>query len=147
MHNEYKREGPSRRRVKRDFGAEIKSMAKLSGRDIFPDVKIKKKRKKETKPRKAYDRAEDRDRPEIMKRMRRDGWVLKRVEPFTKGEFCLGDCWGELPKQNVMGWVEFKSETGKLSKDQAEFRDRCYLAKVKYWVVRLSEDGYTMKQI
>jgi len=95
-----------------------------------------------------YDRAEDRDRAEITKRLRKDGWRVTYVEPhgrYKKDEgFNLGDTWLENDKMTLSGWGEYKSNIGKLKPGQKKFKDRCHRHNVKYWVIRLCEDGYKM---
>lgn len=98
-----------------------------------------KKRKAETKPRKAYDREEDRVRPLLAKLLEKHGWILRRVEPYCnygdKG-FNLGDWWGHNPGLKIMAWIECKSMDGDLTEGQKKFRKDCKECSQPYYVVR-----------
>ena len=97
-----------------------------------------------------YNRQEDKDRPEIARRMRRDGWELWRIEPYGKvGKkgFGWGDFWVHHHSQRMMGWVETKSATGTTQKIQEQRARESYECGVHYWVVRLDGEGYRMERI
>lgn len=104
-------------------------------------MKVRKPRAKGYK----CDRKEDRDRPEITRLLRKDGWVVTYVEPrgiYKKDEgFNLGDVWLKHIKMGTDGWGEYKSSIGKLKPGQIKFRDDCKLCNTKYWVIRLDGNG------
>ena|SRR3990167_806995 len=111
-------------------------------------VEVKKPRKRPSGL--TYNRQEDKDRPEIAKRMRRDRWELWRVEPYGKvGKkgFGWGDFWAHHRSQRMMGWVEAKSGTGTIQEIQKQRAADCYDCNVHYWFVRLEGEGYKMEAI
>ena len=115
-------------------------MGRIMGKDILPDVKLRKPRAKETQPRKAYDRAEDRLRPLIRTELRRLGYVVRRVEPAVSGEFGLGDFWVMNERKKWAGWIEVKTEKGRLEDEQKEIQRLCLVCGVNYRVVRSVEE-------
>lgn len=104
----------------------------------------KKKRAKETKPRKEYDREEDRIRPLIIEVLRKNGWKVARVEPAFRGKFGLGDTWISNRRIKMAGWCEIKSAIGEQSDDQIEFEEDCKICNVNYWLVRSEEEADTL---
>ena len=96
------------------------------------------KPKKVRKPRATgykCNREEDRIRPLIIKALRKHGYKVWRVEPSFRGKFGLGDLWVMHPR-GVAAWVEVKTPTGILSKDQMDFQELCLKCRVHHLVVR-----------
>lgn len=98
-------------------------------------AKPKVKRKAETKPRKPYDRAEDRLRTEIVLALRRAGCNVFRLEPATRGKWGLSDLLVFTPKDKML-FVEVKTDLGIISRDQAEFKVLCNRSDEAYCIVR-----------
>jgi len=123
-------------------GQLVKGFAKVFGKDVLPDIKIRKPRAKETKPRKEYDRAEDKLRPLIIKEFRRLGYVVYRVENSISGRrnSGLGDLFVLHVGKGFSAWVEIKTEIGVLSDVQRVFRSLCDQTNTKYVVVRSVEE-------
>lgn len=112
---------------------------------VIPAPKKRKARAKGYK----VNRQEDKDRPEITKRLRRDGWKIRFVEPHGRskdGDFSLGDVWMSNARMKQAGWGEYKSSSGRLKAKQKLFRDDCCRDGVNYWVIRLMGDGYSMTE-
>ncbi len=98
------------------------------------------KRKAETKPRKAYDRAEDRLRTEIIKALRKRGATVFRLEPSFRGRWGVSDLLVFTPKDDMI-FMEVKTLNGIMSEDQNTFLRLCMLSFVRYEVVRSVEDA------
>jgi len=125
----------------KDNPLHLKSMAIITtGKDIFPQIKFPKKRKKRgraTVPNKAPETAL---RLDIIKYLRVHGCSVFRIEPAVRGKFgcgdlfvfCLGSKWG--------GWIELKSWKGSLSHSQVAFQNMCGETGINYIVVRCRMD-------
>jgi hypothetical protein len=108
-------------------------------------VKPKKPRKPKATGYK-LNREEDHVRPLLQKLLERDGWVLKRVEPYGyygKKGFSLGDWWGHHKKLRKMAWIEAKSIHGLLKPGQEEFRRDCIECGQPYFIVRPTDHDVT----
>lgn len=101
----------------------------------------KKKRKQESKPRKAYRREEDIIRTDIVKALRKKGIFVRRLEPSTRGKFGVSDLLVINKRRCLFTFVEVKSPTGQLSKDQIEFKNLCEICNIPYVVVRSVEQA------
>lgn len=109
---------------------------------IFDGIKIRKSRKKEIVPRETYRRDEDKFRNILIKYLRESGCRVIRVEPSFRGDFSLGDLWVSCLRTRWAGWVEAKSNIGKLSPGQIDFQEICKLCGVRYIVARDLVDVY-----
>ncbi len=128
------------KKPKNGWGAYIKSLAALNGKNIFPEIKLPRKsfqRKKETRPRK---KEEAEFRTELIKYLRKKGCEVFRVEPAVRGKFGLGDLWVFCERTKWGGWVETKSLAGTLSEDQKEVVRLCDICKINYIVARKLDD-------
>ena len=128
-------------------GQLIKGYAKVFGKDVLPNVKIRKVRAEETEPRKKYDRAEDKLRPLIIKEFRRLGYATYRVENSISGRrnSGLGDLFVLHVGKGFSAWVEIKTPIGVLSDVQRVFRSLCDQTDMKYVIVRSVEDVKEIK--
>jgi hypothetical protein len=75
------------------FGQNIKAMVKIMNPsvEVFPEVKMPRKRRVETKPRKKYDNPEARLRNEIIKYLRGKGCKVFRIETGVIHQLGLPD--------------------------------------------------------
>lgn len=123
-------------------GQTIKALAKVMGKDVFPDIKLPKPRKeraKETQPRK---REEAEFRQEVIKYFKNNGIKYRRIENAIWGKHGndLPDLWVVYLPTNWAGFVELKSFAGRLDEGQIEFMNDCLACGVKHIVARTIED-------
>lgn len=100
-------------------------------------MKARKKRAKETRPR---NRPEDAFRRELIDYLKRQGVIVRRVEPAVRGVFGLGDLFVFNLKTRWAGWIEIKAPMGRLSDDQKEVKSWCNICGVKYIVAKTLDD-------
>lgn len=134
------------RRPKPNWPIYIKAMAKIQGKDILPEVKLRKSRAKETKPRKEYDRAEDNLRPLVIDALRRMGCKVMRVENSIAGKNNTGisDLLVFYVPKRFFAFVELKTEKTDLTGKQPEFREHCDKCGIRYIVIRSIEEAKAM---
>jgi len=136
-----------------DHSVYIKTFTKAhAGKDIMPEVTVPKQRKKkivgQSVARGKYNRQEDKDKPEIMKRMRQDGWECWIIEPvgrYGKKGFGWGDLWLHHKWLRLMGWGEVKSMAGRLSDKQEQRQKECKECGINYWIIRVEGEGYILE--
>lgn len=126
--------------MSKDWGVYIKSMAKVHGKDVLPEVKLRKPRAKETKPRKEYDLQEARFRRDVIRHLRKKGCVVKRIENSINSSHSIPDLWVFCPEKQWGGWVELKSEKGIIRDGQTEFAVLCRKTKVNHIFARSIDD-------
>lgn len=99
------------------------------------EVKQRKKRAKETKPR---EQPERNLRNDIIKELRKKGIKVMRVENSITGRHNTGmpDLWVVNIFKNKAGWMELKSDKGILTGNQPQFRNDCLRCNVNHWIVR-----------
>lgn len=107
---------------------------------IFKGVKMPYKRAKETKPRKEYDLAEARLRKEVIKKLRSRGYKVWRIETAVMGQLGLPDLLIMKIGGGQGAFIELKTPTGYLSKEQIEFQSLCDRNRMYYYVVRSIDD-------
>ncbi len=105
---------------------------------IFKGVKMPYVRAKETKPRKEYDRSEDRLREKIVPILKKKGFWVKRVETMAHG---FGDLFIMHRSGKLAAWLELKSLVGKQRDSQVEFEKLCLLNKIPYLIIRTEEEA------
>ena len=138
-------DGPGAKK-KTTHAQEMKAIAFVMGKDIFEDVKMpRKKRMKETKKRKKYDRAEDRLRVNVLREYRRQGCTIYRIENGLPGYKGIPDLWVFNPRTGWGGWVELKTDKGVMSKHQLKFQDLCKKTNVNHVV--LNETKFLKKTL
>lgn len=93
------------------------------------------------KPRKPYDRAEDRLRPLIIKALRSRGFKVFRVEPFSSGYSGMADLWVMRMNGGLASWIEIKTPAGVQSPEQKLFQELCEANLIKYIIVRSVEEA------
>lgn len=104
---------------------------------IFKGVKMPYKRSKEVRKRAHYKLDEAKLRVDVIKELKKQGFVVKRIETLASGipdlvVMHLGGGWG--------GFIELKTPIGVMSDEQLRFKDLCALNKVNHMVVRSVED-------
>lgn len=122
------------------YGVYLKTMAKGIGKDILPEIKLPIKRKPRviTKP---YNREEDRLRPLIINALRKRGFKVYRVEPFTRGYSGMADLWIMRMNGSMAAWVEIKTSSGIQSEDQKFFQELCEANLIKYLIIRTPQEA------
>lgn len=118
-----------------DFTKQIKAMKQIYG--LIPKDKPRKKRVI-TKP---YNREEDRLRPLIINALRRRGFKVYRVEPFTRGYSGMGDLWCMRMNGGMACWIEIKTDKGVQSEDQKMFQELCEANLIKYIIIRSVQEA------
>ena len=115
-----------------------KRMNKLVDFMAGKEIKVRKKRKKETKPREQPEREL---RNEVIKQLRKRGCIVWRIENSIGGRSVgLPDLLIFNPNKNFGAFCELKSGRGVLSKQQKYVRELCLQCGIKHYVVReLSE--------
>ena len=106
--------------------------------DIFKGVRMPYKRSKEALTRKPYDLAEARLRKEVVKELKKQGFIVKRVETLSRG---FGDLWLFHAAGRWCGWAELKTPTGRLSDEQKKFQELCGINGINYVIIRSVEDA------
>lgn len=104
-------------------------------------IAINKRASKEYKPRSPYNREEDRLRPLIIQALRKRGFKVYRVEPFTRGYSGMGDLWCMRMNGSMACWVEIKTNTGVQSEDQKMFQELCESNLIKYLIIRTPQEA------
>ena len=125
---------------------ELKAMAsamnpQIIKSSIFKGIKMPYKRSKETKPRKIYDLAEAALRKDVVKELKKQGFIVKRVETMAPG---FPDLWASKITGGWAGWIELKTPSGRLSKEQIKFKEMCALNNINHMVVRYVDDVKNM---
>lgn len=110
---------------------------------LLGNIKPKVKRRVEDKPRKPYDRAEDRLRTEIVRELKAIGCKVWRIEPSFRGRFGLGDLYVITRSPTLIHiWLEVKTKKGKQTKDQELFQVLCDSScNAYYYIVRSVEEA------
>lgn len=121
-----------------NWGPYIKSLAKINGKDILPDVKMPRKKRSDIgKSRSFYDLKEKRLRKEVIKYLRKKGCKVFRIENSICGINNIG-----IPDllffHDIKGmvWCELKSLYGVLSPEQESFRKLCLQSNINHLVVK-----------
>lgn len=116
----------------------LKAMAKLNGKECLKEVPAmrnpRKKRKKETEPRKQPERE---FRNKAIKWLRSNNCIVYRIENSIQYNVGIPDL---LVFAQQQWWVELKSPIGNLSAEQYEFRQRCLRVGINHLVARDIED-------
>ena len=137
----YKREGLNQSRKKPDWKKQIKAMkAVIEGKE----VKVRKKRAKETKPR---NQVEAGFRKDVFKWLKKYADDYKRIENSLHGKHSRA-----LPdflffKNNVFYFLELKG-TGDLNDEQRTFKERCLKSGINHitaWSVDDIEEGINVQ--
>lgn len=106
------------------------------------DIKIRKPRAKETKPREQPEREL---RNNVIRELRRCGCKVKRIENSICGQNkSIADLLVFNPSKCIGGFLELKSMTGVLSKgknSQEEFFYLCKTCGINCWLVRTVEEA------
>src|SRR3990167_9280828 len=130
-----------------DFAKQIKATMKvvnpsaIADTSYIKDIVVRRERKKETVPRKEYDRGEDALRGDVIAYFEKRGAVVKRIENSITGKKGrdMPDLWVFDVKTKWGGWLELKYHSG-LSDGQKEFQWLCQETQVKHLVVYSIED-------
>jgi hypothetical protein len=85
-------------------------------------------------------------RTAIIKELRKHGYKVWRIEPSFRGKFGVADLI-VMHKRGAHAYLEVKSSTGVLSKDQKEFYDLCLACVVQYHVVRSVEEAVDIMRL
>ena len=107
----------------------------------MPNVKLPRKRAKETKPRLPYDRVEDKLRPLIVKVLRSRGFKTYRIETSIAHQLGIADFFIAHRSGRWGGFMELKSPTGTQTPEQIEFEELCKLNNIPYIIVRSVEEA------
>ena len=74
----------------KDYGQYIKAMAKIQGKDVLPDVRLYKPRKKRAKETQPRNQPERKLRNEAIAYFRKHGWIVHRLENSVWGKNNVG---------------------------------------------------------
>lgn len=132
--------GPNKRRKKPNFSHEVNAMALASGNDILPEVHLPRPYKPRPNARHKHDMREARFRTGLIKHLRKNFCRVWRIENSLPGNKGIPDLWVICLKTLWGGWVELKSEEGKLRPEQKDFLQLCKRSNINYKVVRTLED-------
>lgn len=104
------------------------------------ETKIRKKRKKEERPRLQPEREL---RNIIIRELRRNGIKVRRIENSITGKNnnSIPDLWVANIYKKKAGFMELKSEKGVLSEGQKIFREECINCSVNHWVIRSLDEA------
>jgi hypothetical protein len=135
---EMKRDGFKKPKLS-DQVAGFKNLCLIHRGEYIEKSPPRKARAKETKPR---NQPERRLRRDVIKTLRKRGYRVSRVENSISGKdnTGLGDLWVFNEWGRFAGWVELKSESGRLTGEQPEFQRLCQLCGVNYWVIKSESD-------
>jgi len=124
----------------KDYGQFVKSLAKVYGKDVMQDIKLKKNRKKRAKETTPRNQPERELRKEVINYLKCEGCVVKRIENSISGKNIgnsIPDLWVFYEPTQWGGWIELKAPGKDLyDKGQIHFRDMCLTTNVNHLVVR-----------
>ena len=135
-----KHPGPAQK--KSTFGSQIKAMASVMNptKVILPDIRLPKQRRRPCAMATPNKREEDAFRKILVDHLKKNGCVVRRIEPCVRGKFGVPDILVLCLKTKWGGFVEAKSLTGKLSEDQKEIIALFDLCGIGCLVARTLED-------
>ena len=104
------------------------------------EVKQRKERAKETKPREQPEREL---RNAVIKELRKHGVKVMRIENSITGRRNTGipDLWVVNVLKNKAGFMELKADKGVLSDNQRIFREDCLRCNVNHWIIKSVVDA------
>lgn len=130
--------GPSKRRIKPNFGQEMKALAKACGKDVLPEVKLPRPYKPRPNARHSHNMEEKKIEKRIIKYLRGRGFKCGKTDPAVGG-WNVGtpdiQCWA-----SAFWLIEVKTSTGRQSKEQKEFQAMCERTGINYVLARGIED-------
>lgn len=86
-------------------------------------------------------------RKEIVTALRKKGFETRRLEPNFNGKWGLADLLVWSSDRGVMTFLEIKTPTDYMSKDQLEFQESCLKCKVNYYVIRSVEEALDIMRL
>ena len=130
----------------KNYAQQIKAMAKGGfGKDVFSDIALPRKKRSDKGThgqRKEYERKENAFRLILFQHLRNKGCHVYRLENSICGRNnrSIPDAWVFCLHTGWSGWLELKSDIGRLTGEQPLFKERCLLTGVNHLVVRTIED-------